>query len=148
MPQTAELIRKSSWGGGKCKPGLDGGCCAGSHSEIKTRRMHEEGGGRWQKGISWITVICKVPTSREIGIVRYVWVSHGRWMWRDGDGCDCGRWGRPHIPSPAELRNEALRKGKNTFKPVNETDQRAGIVAACAFSQREEQVTWKHNLLN
>lgn len=49
--------------------------------------------------------------------------------------------GVPRVPSPAELRNEALRKGKNTFQPVNRTGQRAGIVVAYTFSQREGQVT-------
>lgn len=68
-------------------------------------------------------------------------------------GSKCGHWEPARapgvsrgscaagVPSPAEFRNEALKKGKNTFKSVNKTDQRAGIVVAYTFSQREQQVT-------
>jgi len=43
-----------------------------------------------------------------------------------------GVWGgcAADVPSPAEFRNEGHEKGKNTFKSVNNTDQRAGIVVA------------------
>lgn len=64
------------------------------------------------------------------------------WTWAASPGTG-GTWGgcAASVPSPAEYRNEVLKKGKNVFKSVNKTGQRAGIVVAYTFSQREWQVT-------
>lgn len=119
------------------------------------RGMRKEGGGRWQSHQSH--AYGNNPKAGKSGW----WRMHGSAA-EGGDGCDCacelgdskcGRWepapAQGHVrcrrPSSSGIGDEALRKGKNVFKSVNRTDQRAGTVAAYTFPRKERQVIWQHN---